>query len=107
MIPKIPTATEICSAAMSSAQDRFKARRDAAMAVKQAAISNAYRAYFPELHTLQSESVRDVASAAADAGCATALTASEQLLNQDRAAAVATLAAGSMGSRGTTADPRS
>ena len=40
---------------MSAAQDRAKARRDTAMAVKQAAISNACRAYFPELHTLQSE----------------------------------------------------
>jgi hypothetical protein len=77
---------------MSAAQDRARARRDTAMAVKQASISNACR-YFPELHTLQSESVRDVACAAADAAYATALTASEQLLNQDRAAAVATLAA--------------
>ena len=94
MIPKIPTATQIGSAVMSAAQDRAKARRDTAMAVKQASISNACRAYFPELHTLQSESVRDVACAAADAAYATALTASEQLLNQDRAAAVATLAAG-------------
>ena len=93
MIPKIQTATEICSAVMSAAQDRAKARRDTAMAVKQAAISNACRAYFPELHTLQSESVRDVACAAADAAYAKALTASEQLLNQDRAAAVAILAA--------------
>lgn len=92
-VSEFRTAAEICGAVMSAAQDRAKARREKAMALKQTAISNACRAYFPEPHTQQTEAARYAACAAADAAYDVALSASEQLLKDDRAAAVATLAA--------------
>jgi hypothetical protein len=84
---------KICAAFMIAAQDRAKARRDVAWAVKQIAISDACRTYFPNPHTRQTEVARNVACAAADAGYAAALSTSEQLLQQDRSSALATLTA--------------
>jgi hypothetical protein len=85
------SATEIYGASMMAAQDRAKWRREMAFSAKQAAISNACRAYFPEQHTSQNEMTRNVVCAAADAAYAAALSESEQLLKEDRAAAVAKL----------------
>ncbi len=85
------SAAEICGASMMAAQQRFKSRRETAFSEKQAAISKACRAYFPDQPTLQNEMARNVACAAADAAYAAAMSESEQLLKEDRAEAVAKL----------------
>ena len=82
---------KICAAFMVAAQERAKARRDLAWAVKQSAISDACRTYFPNPHTRQTEVARNAACAAADAAYAAALSASDQQLQQDRGSALATL----------------
>ena len=91
--PILDDTKKICAAFMVAAQDRAKARRDLAWAVKQSAISDACRAYFPNPHTQQTEVARNVACAAADAAHAAALSTSEQLLQQDRGSALAALSA--------------
>ena len=47
--PVLDDPKTICAALMVAAQERAKARREVAWAVKQIAISDACRAYFPNL----------------------------------------------------------